>query len=74
MSTAEKFREYAAECVQKASATENAEEKNLHLNMALAWIRLAQQSEGIGSITEHARELQLDDEREEQAESEQPSA
>jgi hypothetical protein len=62
MSTAEKFRDFAAECVQKASGTENPEEKNLHLNMALAWIRLAQQSEAIGSLAEHARELHEEEE------------
>ena len=47
MSTAEKFREYAADCVQKAAGTQNPEEKNLHLNMALAWVRLAQQKQSI---------------------------
>ena len=56
MSTAEKFREYAADCMQKASSAQNPEEKSLHLNMAMAWVRLARQSEGIGTLLDQAEE------------------
>ena len=45
MNSAGKFREYAAECVQRATDSPSMDDKNLHLNMALAWVRLAHQSE-----------------------------
>ena len=57
MGTPTKFREYAADCLQKATGAETPEEKTLHLNMALAWIRLADQSEAIGTLVESAREI-----------------
>ncbi len=56
MSTPEKFREYAADCLQKATDAETPNEKNIHLNMALAWVRLAHQSEAIGTLVDTARE------------------
>jgi hypothetical protein len=59
MSTADKFRDYAADCVQKASGTSNPEEKNLHLNMALAWVRLAHQSEAILELADKAQALSV---------------
>ncbi len=56
MSTPEKFREYAADCLQKAGSAETPSEKNIHLNMALAWVRLAHQSESIETLVDTARE------------------
>jgi hypothetical protein len=41
----EDFRKYAADCVRQAESEQTAEDKNILLNMALAWVRLAQQSQ-----------------------------
>jgi hypothetical protein len=57
MGSSDKFREFAADCVEKAGSTENPEEKNLHLNMALAWVRLADQSEAIGNLVDSANDV-----------------
>lgn len=59
MSSAEKFRDYAADCVRKAGDAAAPEDKVLLLNMGLAWMRLAQQVEAVGGIAEEARELGL---------------
>ena len=45
----ESFREYAADCVRRAETEPKPEDKTLLLNMALAWIRLAQQSQAAGA-------------------------
>lgn len=45
VSSAERFREYAADCINQATGAESPEDKNLFLNMALAWVRLAHQSQ-----------------------------
>ena len=45
MGTAENFRQYAADCVRQAEAEQQPQDKNILLNVALAWIRLAQQSQ-----------------------------
>jgi hypothetical protein len=39
------YREYAADCVVQAQSEITAAERNIILNVALAWLRLAQQSE-----------------------------
>jgi len=49
MRNSEQFRKYAADCVRKATGSQDPEEKNLHLNLALAWVRLAHQTESIGA-------------------------
>ena len=54
-STAERFREYAADCVQKATGAPTPEDKNLLLNMALAWVRLAHQSQTIAALADGVR-------------------
>jgi hypothetical protein len=41
----ENFRQYAADCVRRAETEQKLEDKTLLLNLALAWIRLAQQSQ-----------------------------
>lgn len=63
MSTPEKFREYAADCLQKATGAETPNEKTLHLNMALVWVRLAHQSDAIGTLVDTAREATALEER-----------
>jgi hypothetical protein len=45
MSSAENFRQYAADCVRQAEGQPTVEDKNILLNMALAWVRLAQQTQ-----------------------------
>ena len=54
MSTAQKFKDYAADCVRKAGEASTPADKNLMLNMGLAWMRLAQQVETIGTVAEDA--------------------
>ena len=49
MSRYENFRQYAAECVRRAETEQKPEDKTLLLNLALAWIRLAQQSQAAGA-------------------------
>ena len=45
MGTADNFRQYAADCVRQAEGEETPEDKNIMLNMALAWVRLAHQTQ-----------------------------
>lgn len=45
MGRIEDFRQYAADCVRQAEGEQRPEDKTILLNMALAWIRLAQQSQ-----------------------------
>lgn len=45
MMNVESYRQYAADCVRKAQREETPEERNILLNVALAWLRLARQSE-----------------------------
>ena len=42
-----RYRQYAADCVRQAQDQEVAEDKTIMLNVALAWLRLAQQTEAI---------------------------
>jgi hypothetical protein len=41
------FQDYAAECMRLAEGEATPEAKNLMLNIALAWIRLAQQKQAL---------------------------
>ncbi len=45
MGRSENFRQYAADCVRQAEGEQTPEDKNILLNVALAWVRLAQQSQ-----------------------------
>ena len=45
MVTSNRYRQYAAECVRQAQGETTAEDKTIMLNVALAWLRLAQQNE-----------------------------
>ena len=50
MGRIESFRQYAADCVQQAEGEASVEDKTIMLNIALAWVRLAQQSEAAGNV------------------------
>jgi hypothetical protein len=51
MGRIENFRQYAADCVRQAEGEQSAEDRNILLNVALAWVRLAQQAK-TGSFAE----------------------
>jgi hypothetical protein len=40
-----RYRQYAADCLRQAEGEASAGDKTIILNVALAWIRLAQQTE-----------------------------
>jgi hypothetical protein len=42
-----RYRQYAADCVRQAQSETTAEDKTIMLNVALAWLRLAQQTEAL---------------------------
>ncbi len=56
MGRAENFKQYAADCVQKAQSEESIEDKNILLNVALAWVRLARQSQAAGQSSAGAED------------------
>ena len=41
------YRQYAADCVRQAQSEPTPEDRNMVLNIALAWLRLAQQTEAL---------------------------
>jgi len=45
MSSVIRYRQYAADCVRQAQAEQTIEDRTIMLNVALAWLRLAQQLE-----------------------------
>ena len=45
MMNVESYRQYAADCARKAQGEETPEDRNILLNVALAWLRLARQTE-----------------------------
>jgi hypothetical protein len=45
MMNVESYRRYAADCVRQAQGEETPEDRNILLNVALAWLRLAKQTE-----------------------------
>jgi hypothetical protein len=45
MARIDNFRQYAADCMQQAKVQQSPEDRDILLNVALAWVRLAQQSE-----------------------------
>ena len=45
MSSVSRYRQYAAECVRQAQGESAPEDKTIMLNVALAWLRLARQTE-----------------------------
>jgi len=42
-----RYRQYASDCLRQAQSETTAEEKTIMLNVALAWLRLAQQTEAL---------------------------
>jgi hypothetical protein len=40
-----RYRQYAADCVRQAQGEQASEDRTILLNVALAWLRLAQQTE-----------------------------
>ena len=44
MGRSENFKQYAADCMRQAASEQRQEDKTILLNVALAWVRLAQQS------------------------------
>jgi hypothetical protein len=50
MMNVESYRQYAVDCVRKAQGEETPEDRNILLNVALAWLRLAQQTETMDGI------------------------
>jgi len=50
MMNVESYRQYAADCVRKAQGEETPEERNILLNVALAWLRLARQTETLDEV------------------------
>ncbi len=40
-----RYRQYAADCVRQAQNESSSEDKTIMLNVALAWLRLARQTE-----------------------------
>jgi hypothetical protein len=45
MINVESYRQHAADCVRQAQNEPTPEDRNMVLNVALAWLRLAQQTE-----------------------------
>jgi hypothetical protein len=45
MGRIESFRAYATDCMRRAEGEQTPEDRTILLNMALAWVRLAQQSQ-----------------------------
>jgi len=45
MMNVESYRQYAADCVRQAQNEPTTEDRNIVLNVALAWLRLARQTE-----------------------------
>ena len=47
MMNVESYRQYAADCVHQAQNEPTLTDRNMVLNMALAWLRLARQTEAM---------------------------
>jgi hypothetical protein len=64
-SSVTRYRGYAADCVQQAQGEESTDERNIMLNVALAWLRLAQQAEALddGNTQQASGPVDLDDAR-----------
>jgi hypothetical protein len=51
MMNVDSYRQYAADCVRQAQSEPTPEDRNMVLNIALAWLRLAQQTELLKDAT-----------------------
>jgi hypothetical protein len=47
MMNVEDYHQYAADCVRQAQKEPTPEDRNIVLNLALAWLRLARQTEAM---------------------------
>ena len=47
MMNVDSYRQYAADCLRQAQSEPTPEDRNMVLNIALAWLRLAQQTEAL---------------------------
>jgi hypothetical protein len=47
MMNVQSYRQYAADCVRQAQQEPTPEDRNIVLNLALAWLRLARQTEAM---------------------------
>lgn len=52
MMNVESYRQYAADCVRQAQNEPTAGDRNMVLNVALAWLRLARQTEAMKGDTD----------------------
>ena len=59
MMNVESYREYAADCMLRAQSEQTPADRNIVLNMALAWLRLARLTE---AFQDEAPETELIDE------------
>jgi hypothetical protein len=50
----ESYRQYAADCVRQAQDQQSPDDKNILLNVALAWLRLAQQTQVMAADADEA--------------------
>jgi hypothetical protein len=50
----ESYRQHAADCVRQAQDQESPDDKNILLNVALAWLRLAQLTQVMEADTDEA--------------------
>lgn len=50
MMNLEDYRQCAVECLHRAESEVQPEDKNILLNIALAWVRLAHQSQSVGIV------------------------
>ena len=64
MSSVKRYRQYATDCVRQAQSEETLDEKTIMLNVALAWLRLAQQTEAREDIESPSIAPDYFDERE----------
>ena len=62
-SSVTRYRGYAADCVNQAQGEESTDERDIMLNVALAWLRLAQQAEALDQLDalEASGPVDLDD-------------
>jgi hypothetical protein len=47
MGRSENFKQYAADCMRQAEGQQSPEDRAILLNVALAWVRLAQQTQAV---------------------------
>ena len=52
MMNVQSYRQYAADCVRQAQSEPTAGDRNMVLNVALAWLRLARQTEAMNDKTD----------------------